>query len=288
MSQQITIVGATSGPGKSLFLRLAEGGYSVRGIGRDHKKILEIKQRFGDKYPKAEISAIDVARDQSFLDSTEVLIHCSRPELAKGLISSNLARFIALGSTRKFTRYPDIKCREVSEMESRALSSNVAVTILHPTLIYGAEGLSNIERIIDMAKNVPFIPLPMRGRSLIQPIHSDDVVDAIINCLDNDKVINKSIVIAGPTPITYRYFVETVVNSIGLSTRVMSVPYPLVAATARITRYIPKLPTIDPAEVKRLLEDKHFDTLEMQRNLGITPRSFETGMAQYANSREYN
>ncbi len=173
-------------------------------------------------------------------------------------------------------------------MESRALSSNVAVTILHPTLIYGAEGLSNIERIIDMAKNVPFIPLPMRGRSLIQPIHSDDVVDAIINCLDNDKVINKSIVIAGPTPITYRYFVETVVNSIGLSTRVMSVPYLLVAATARITRYIPKLPTIDPAEVKRLLEDKHFDTLEMQRNLGITPRSFETGMAQYANSREYN
>ena len=288
MPQKITIVGATSGPGKSLFFRLAERGYSVRGIGRDHKKISDIKQRFSDRFPKAEISAIDVALNQSFLDSTEVLIHCSRPELTKGLISSNLVKFIALGSTRKFTQYPDIKSREVSKMESRAFSSNVPATILHPTLIYGAEGLSNVERIIDTAKNSPFIPLPIRGRSLIQPIHNDDVVDAIINCLDNDKVINKSIVIAGPTPITYRYFVKTVVNSMGLSTRIIYVPYFLVAATARITRYIPKIPTIDPAEVKRLLEDKHFDTVDMQRTLGITPRSFETGMAQYANSREPN
>mgnify|MGYP001423584214 CR=1 FL=1 len=288
MPQKITIVGATSGPGKSLFFRLAERGYSVRGIGRDHKKISDIKQRFSDNFPKAEISAIDVALNQSFLDSTEVLIHCSRPELTKGLISSNLVKFIALGSTRKFTQYPDIKSREVSKMESRAFSSNVPATILHPTLIYGAEGLSNVERIIDTAKNSPFIPLPIRGRSLIQPIHNDDVVDAIINCLDNDKVINKSIVIAGPTPITYRYFVKTVVNSMGLSTRIIYVPYFLVAATARITRYIPKIPTIDPAEVKRLLEDKHFDTVDMQRTLGITPRSFETGMAQYANSREPN
>ena len=83
MPQKITIVGATSGPGKSLFFRLAERGYSVRGIGRDHKKISDIKQRFSDRFPKAKISAIDVALNQSFLDSTEVLIHCSRPELTK-------------------------------------------------------------------------------------------------------------------------------------------------------------------------------------------------------------
>ena len=124
----------------------------------------------------------------------------------------------------------------------------------------------------------------MRGRSLIQPIHCDDVVDAIINCLHNEVLINKSIVIAGPTPITYRNFVETIVGTMGLSTRIISLPYLFIAAAAHVTRYLPKIPTIDPAEVKRLLEDKHFDTVDMQRSLGITPRSFEAGMTQYADT----
>jgi len=284
VSQQITIVGATSGPGKSLFLRLVEQGHQVEGIGRNPDKISAIKKQLGEKYPNAKISAIDVTRDQSFLDTTEVLIHCSRPELAKTLISGNLNRFIAIGSTRKFTQFPDTKCRDVCEMESLALASEVDATILHPTLIYGAEGLSNVERIIATAKRSPVVPLPMRGRSLIQPIHCDDVVDAIINCLHNEVLINKSIVIAGPTPITYRNFVETIVGTMGLSTRIISLPYLFIAAAAHVTRYLPKIPTIDPAEVKRLLEDKHFDTVDMQRSLGITPRSFEAGMTQYADT----
>ena len=277
--QQITIVGATSGPGKSLFLKLAALGRPVLGIGRSQTKVAELRALTKDT--RAEIIAVDVALDQDFLSSTDILIHCSQPNLVKHLLSSNLDRFIGLGSTRKFTRFPDQKCIDVTEMERIVMSSGVDATVLHPTLIYGADGLNNVERIANTARRSPIIPLPAKGLSLIQPIHCDDVVDSIISCIDN-RQINKTIVIAGPSPITYRHFVQTVIDAAGLSSRIVSLPNFAIASIAQLTTLIPAVPTISTSEVKRLLEDKHFDTVEMNRDLGIKPRSFETGMGQYS------
>ena len=70
-------------------------------------------------------------------------------------------------------------------MERLVMSSGVPATVLHPTLIYGADGFSNIERIIGIARKFPVIPLPRGGMSLIQPIHCDDVSAALMRCLDN-------------------------------------------------------------------------------------------------------
>ncbi len=279
-TQRITIVGATSGPGKSLLLKLGRKGYQVTGIGRDPEKIEQIRRILQGS--KAVIQAIDVSKDLSFLESTDILVHCSRPDLVHNLLSENLSRFIALGSTRKFTHFPDQRCRDVETMERMVMSSSIPATVLHPTLIYGADGFSNIERIIGIARKFPVIPLPRGGMSLIQPVHCDDVSAALMRCLDNDRVINQSIVIAGPSPMTYRTFVQTTLAAMNLTARVISMPCSLIKALAGITRYLPGVPLIRSDEVQRLLEDKNFDTHQMQNLLSVIPRSFDTGIRQYA------
>lgn len=75
---------------------------------------------------------------------------------------------------------------------------------------------------------------------------------------------------------------QTVIDAMGLSSRIVSLPHLAISAIAELTTLIPAIPTISTSEVKRLLEDKHFDTVEMIRDLGINPRSFEAGMAQYS------
>jgi nucleoside-diphosphate-sugar epimerase len=279
-SSRITIIGATSGPGRSLLLRLAEMGSTVQGIGRRAEKIAALSAKIAGT--NASIVGIDVTRDQSFLADTDILIHCSQPVLTKYLISDNLSQFIALGSTRKFTRYPDQRCHDVNIMEQMAMQSAVPTTILHPTLIYGGDGLDNVERIIDTARKIPLIPLPASGMSLIQPIHCDDVVDAIISSMNNEAVLDRSIVLAGPSPMTYRTFVTKTIQAMSLRSRVITVPYHLVVTLAAITRWLPGLPAIDSAEVQRLLEDKHFDTLDMRNLLNLLPRGFDEGIGQYA------
>ena len=49
---------------------------------------------------------------------------------------------------------------------------------------------------------------------------------------------------------------------------------------AGILRYIPLLPAVDPAEVRRLLEDKSFDVQPMIETLGFAPISLQDGLAR--------
>lgn len=278
---RITIVGATTGPGKSLFVRLAEDGFPVLGIGRNLTRVQQLTTLTAST--GASVIACDVSINQDFLGDTDILVLCSRPALAPLLMPDSLQRFIALGSTRKFTRFPDERCRDVLVMEQLASESMVPTTILHPTLIYGGDGLNNVERIIAAARRYPLIPLPAGGRTLIQPIHCDDVATALYQCITDDCLLtNQSIVIAGPSPLTYREFVAIVLDAMAIRTPIVSMPYPLIATAALVTGSIPGLPAIGLAEVRRLLEDKHFDVLDMTRLLALTPRDFATGMRDHA------
>ena len=51
-------------------------------------------------------------------------------------------------------------------------------------------------------------------------------------------------------------------------------------ALAGILRYIPFLPRIHPAEIRRLMEDKSFDVRPMIDTLGFTPMPLREGLAR--------
>src|SRR6185312_7826042 len=95
------------------------------------------------------------------------------------------ARLVFLGSTRKFTRWPDAHARGVLAGEAAFLSSGRDGVMLHPTMIYGAQGEDNVQRLASLLRRLPVVPLPQGGRALVQPIHQDDVTRAIRVALDH-------------------------------------------------------------------------------------------------------
>jgi nucleoside-diphosphate-sugar epimerase len=56
----------------------------------------------------------------------------------------------------------------------------------------------------------PIVPIFGDGQYLQQPIHVDDVAQAVVSCLLNDKAIGKSYNIAGKYPLTYNEVVDTI------------------------------------------------------------------------------
>ena len=52
------------------------------------------------------------------------------------------------------------------------------------------------------------------------------------------------------------------------------------ALGAALARALPGLPRIEPAELRRLLEDKAFDIGAMQRELGVAPIALAEGLAR--------
>jgi nucleoside-diphosphate-sugar epimerase len=187
---------------------------------------------------------------------------------------------VCLGSTRKFTRWPDRHGNGVLAGEAALLASGRDGVMLHPTMIYGAQGENNVQRLAALLRRLPVIPLPGGGRALVQPIHQDDVTRSLVAALHRPWHGPHALVIAGGTRLTYRAFAAMVAGRAGLRPRpVLAVPAWAMMAAAGITRWIPGLPSVETAEIRRLLEDKAFDITEMERELGTVPVPLDEGLA---------
>ena len=196
------------------------------------------------------------------------------------------ARLVFLGSTRKFTRWPDAHGDGVLAGEQALLDSRRDGVMLHPTMIYGAEGENNVRRLAGLLRRLPVIPLPAGGRALVQPIHQSDVTRAVLASLDRSWDGPHSLVIAGPEPLAYRAFVAAVMRAYSLRPRpVLDVPAAMLIALATLMQIAPGLPDIEPAEIRRLLEDKAFDIAPMRAALGFEPISLQAGLAEMVRPR---
>lgn len=191
------------------------------------------------------------------------------------------ARLFFLGSTRKFTQWPDDHGNGVLAGEAAFLSSARRGVMLHPTMIYGAQGENNVRRLAGVLQRLPFVPLPNGGQALVQPVHQDDVTYAILAALEFDWSGPESLTIAGPSPLSYAEFVRSVADAAGLAPpRIVNFPAGPLIAAAWIARLLPFLPDVGPAEIRRLLEDKAFDITPARARLGFNPMPLHEGLAR--------
>ena len=194
-----------------------------------------------------------------------------------------------LGSTRKFTRWPDAHGNGVLAGEAALLTSGRRGVMLHPTMIYGAEGEDNVRRLAALVRRLRVLPLPGGGRFLVQPIYQADVTRCLRAALDRAWDAASSLVIAGPEPVRYADLVRAVAAAAGLRPPfVVSFPaWPLLLG-ARLTKHVRGLPVVRPDEIRRLLEDKAFDIGPMRSILGIMPVSLQVGLAlTFPSQQEY-
>ncbi len=217
------------------------------------------------------------------LAGAERIVSCAHASHAASVIAAAPpeARLVFLGSTRKFTRWPDAHAEGVKRGEAAFLGSGRCGMMLHPTMIYGAQGENNVQRVAALLRRLPVVPLPGGGRALVQPIHQDDVTAAILSALAIGWDSPHSLVIAGPESLTYADFVRMIAAAAGLPPpRIVALPAAPLAWAAALTRLMPGVPTILPAEIRRLLEDKAFDVAPMREILGIAPLPLAEGLAR--------
>lgn len=278
MPSPVHVVGASGRSGLALCRALAAAGVPVVAVVRDPGKWraggLAAEMRVADLTdPEALRAALhDAARIASGAHArhTAAILDAAPPS----------ARLVLLGSTRRFTRWPDAHGTGVMAGEAALLGAGRGGVMLHPTMIYGAAGEDNVQRLAALLARLPLVPLPGGGRALVQPIHQDDVTRCVLAALEVSWTTPRALVIAGPAPLPYADFVRAVARAAGLTPpRLVSVPGWLLRAAAPLTA-LPVLPRIRGDEVRRLLEDKAFPIGDMVTTLGIRPVSLDEGLAR--------
>jgi nucleoside-diphosphate-sugar epimerase len=216
------------------------------------------------------------------LGAATIVVSCAHARHAEAILAAapTGARFVFLGSTRKFTRWPDSHGLGVLAGEAAFHRSGRSGVMLHPTMIYGSQGEDNVQRLARLLRRLPIVPLPGGGQSLVRPIHQDDVTRAIRAAIAGPWEGPESLVVAGADPVRYADFIRAIARAAGLPPpRIVAVPGGLLRRVAPLTRLTPGVPTIRGAEVQRLLEDKSFDIAAMQQRLGVTPMGLAVGLA---------
>jgi nucleoside-diphosphate-sugar epimerase len=210
------------------------------------------------------------------------VVSCAHARHAPAILAAAPAgaSFVFMGSTRRHSRWPDAHGNGVRAGQAAFTASGRDGVMLHPAMIYGAEGEDNVQRLARLLRRLPLAPLPGGGAALVQPIYQGDVTACLLAALGRGWAGPHGIDIAGPTPLPYRDFLRAVAQAAGLrAPPVLAVPAAPLRLLAPLTRLLPGLPRVGADEIRRLTEDKAFDIGPMQHELGVVPISLAQGLA---------
>jgi nucleoside-diphosphate-sugar epimerase len=149
-------------------------------------------------------------------------------------------------------------------------------------MIYGAPDDRNIARLLQLLRRVPVLPVPGGGRRLQQPVHVDDLADALLSALTSPAAIGTTYDLAGPRALSFRQLLEESGAAVGRRVRLVPVPLRPCILALRTYERVARRPRLTAEQLGRLSEDKAFDIGPAARDLGYAPREFRDGVAAEA------
>jgi len=280
----VHLIGASGRTGAALMRRLLAAGIPVQPVVRDAARWAVARPPREGLLAEAETADLaDTQAMRAVLAGATRIVSTAHARTTALLLAAAPAgaRLVLLGSTRRFTRWPDEHGRGVIDGEATFLASGRPGVMLHPTMIYGAAGEDNVQRLAALLRRLPVAPLPGGGRALVQPIHQDDLSAAILAALEVPWTRPTTLVLAGPDPVSYADFVRAVAAAAGLKPpRIVAVPMGPLLALAPLASRLPGLRRVSAGEIRRLGEDKAFDVSPMFATLGIRPMPLQQGLAR--------
>ena len=150
------------------------------------------------------------------------------------------------------------------------LSLPVTATVIQPSLVYGPGGAS--ARMLQQWAALPLIPLPGHGGQPLQPVHIDDLTDAVRAVLDAAHPPAR-IAAVGPRALSLRDYLATLRQQMGLGkARFIAIPMPLAQAAVRLASHLPGS-LADPDSLSMLNRGNTADAAPFASLLEHAPRA---------------
>ncbi|MGX5667426.1 complex I NDUFA9 subunit family protein [Rhizobium daejeonense] len=127
--------------------------------------------------------------------------------------------------------------------------------IMRPSIIFGQEdGFFN--KFAGMAQNLPFLPLIGGGKTRFQPVHVEDVAEAIARSVDGKLARGKIYELGGKEVLTFRQCLETILEVIDRKRPFVPMPFAIASLIGSISSSIPFVkPALTSDQVKLLKVD---------------------------------
>jgi uncharacterized protein YbjT (DUF2867 family) len=295
----VTVFGGTGFLGRRLVQRLAAEGATVRvavrhpdparsglrAAGLDQIMVLG-----ADVRDQASVTAA-VAGGQAVVNAVSAYVekggvtfeavHVQGAEtLAREAAAAGVARFVlvsGIGADPE-SASPYIRARGRGELVVK--QAFPTATIIRPGAMFGP-GDALFGTLADLAPLLPVLPLIGGGRTRLQPVYVEDVVEATLRILADLGTAGRTYELAGPGVYALRDLIHFTLRLIGKRRLLVPIPFAVAAFQARLLEYLPSAP-LTTAQIDILRTDNvAAGILPGFRDLSISPRSIEEVVPTY-------
>jgi nucleoside-diphosphate-sugar epimerase len=203
------------------------------------------------------------------------------PPQLDALAAAGMRRLVAFSTTSIFgkaqsrNRAEQRQIAAAAAAEAELMAAPIGVTILRPTLIYGAGRDANVTAAARFIARFGFYPLWGEAAGLRQPVHADDLASAALTVAGRDDLAGQAFNLGGGETLPYREMIGRIFDALGRKRRLWRVPaLPWIAAAyARLGGP----PSLTADAVRRMNVDLAFDDGAAARAFGYAPRRFLAG-----------
>ena len=242
----ILITGGTGFIGRNLVRQLAENGHSIRLLLKPSPKTPKVP--LGVPVDVAVTSINDEHGLQAALRGVDVIFHLAggegigaRSDLERVDVHGTLSLMNAAVSSRvkkvyylshlgadRASGFPILKAKGIAEEHVR--SSGVPYTIIRSSLVFGAEDGFTTGLSLLLHTSPGFLPVPSRGKTLLQPLWVEDLVTCLLWALDMPEFENSTIEIGGSEYLSIEQIVRTIMDVIRKKRKLVFWPNPYMRA----------------------------------------------------------
>lgn len=291
----ILLTGASGFIGHRLYIRLREQGHDV--CAAVHNPVA-----FKNRFPDAKAIRVDYARDQHVsawlprLQGVDLVINAvgiiseTPTQSFEDLHQNTPCALFAACSQAGVTKVVQISALGADPSAQSEYHRTKAATdlylsgmeldwlILRPSIVYGPGAKSTA--FFQALAALPFTPLLERGEQLIQPIHVNDLVRAVLLFTEQKAPTQAVVDLVGPDAISFRDYLQCWRRWLGLgSLRSVDVPLNLALCAAKLSGKI-NAGFITEQNLSMLAQGNTASVAGLRKQFDFTPQHLQKHLLQ--------
>jgi nucleoside-diphosphate-sugar epimerase len=320
---RVLVTGGTGFLGRRVVGRLKQMGHEVRALGRNPAIGAQLTQR-GIEFLQADLAEGDRVREAC--QGQEMVIHCGAAaspwgsyelfyranvlgtrNVVNACRSQGVGRLIHVSTPSVYFSYHDrlmIKesdplprpvnayaktKRMADDLVDAAFLNGLATVSIRPRAVFGPGDQAVLPRLIRVAQQGS-VPLVGGGRSFVDMTYVENVVDALVLCLEAPPgVMGNKYNITNGEPVPVRSMMETLFSKLNLDVSYRALPfavaYPVAASLEAFYRLFRKdsEPPLTRYSVGLMAKSQTLDIQAARSELGYEPKiSLEEGFSRFA------
>lgn len=321
---KILITGGTGFLGKATAIRLSSLGHSVKVIGRNANAGAELQKK-GVQFIRADL--LESERIAEACRGQDQVIHCAAlaapwgkyqdffdanvigtKNVIGGCLKHGVSRLVNVSTPSLYFDYRHREnIREADPLPQKQATSYAATKLLadkevekaatrglptigiRPRAIFGPGDRTVLGRLIRAAQTGS-VPLINGGRSLVDMTYIDNVVDALLLCVDApDTALGRVFNITNGEPIATRQMLDLLFSNLGIRVRYRNLPFAVAhfMASAMEATHLALNRKGEPAltryAVGLMSRSQTLDISEAKATLGYRPKvALEEGFSRFA------